>query len=136
MNKKNLYSSILVILIVGVLSFFAGMKYQESKSGRFANQQSGFNMIRQGKGQSMFRPTAGEIINADEKSITVKLPDGSTKLVLLSDKTQINKAEKATKDDLKTGVQVAVFGTTNTDGGVITAQNIQLNPQMRRNQPN
>lgn len=73
-------------------------------------------------------PTAGEIIGADEKSITVKLQDGSSKIVLLSEKTQINKAEKATKEDLKKGEKVAVFGTENPDGSV-TAQNIQLNPQ-------
>ncbi len=125
---------VILILVFTAGGFFMGMKYQESKSGRFANQQSGFNMMRQGRGQNAFRPTAGEIINADDKSITVKLQNGSTKIVLLTEKTAINKAEKATKDDLKTGERVAIFGQENTDGSV-AAQTIQLNPQttMMRN---
>ena len=50
---------------------------------------------------------------------------------ILSEKTEINKAEKTSKENLKTGQQVAVFGTENSDGSV-TAQNIQLNPQFRQ----
>lgn len=58
------------------------------------------------------------------------MQDGSSKIVLFSDKTEINKAAEATKEDLKVGEKVAVFGTENSDGSV-TAQNIQLNPQLR-----
>ncbi len=76
------------------------------------------------------RPISGEILSSDDKSITVKLQDGSSKIVLLSDKTQINKATSVTKLDLKSGEKVAVFGSENSDGSV-TAQNIQLNPQFR-----
>lgn len=108
------------------------MKYQASKSssGRFANlpQNQGRGLQR---GQN-FRPVNGEIISADEKSVTVKLPDGGSKIVILSEKTSINKAAEATKEDLKVGEKVAVFGSENTDGSV-TAQNIQLNPQPRGN---
>ena len=81
------------------------------------------------------RPVSGEILSVDANSLTVKLPDGSSKIVTFSDTTQINKADKATAADLKTGVTVAVFGTTNSDGSV-TAQNIQLNPQIRMMAPN
>jgi hypothetical protein len=72
----------------------------------------------------------GEIIAADEKSITVKLQDGSSKIVLLSDKTEINKTASTTKEDLKVGEKVAAFGTENSDGSV-TAQSVQLNPRFR-----
>jgi len=50
---------------------------------------------------------------------------------LFSETTVINKAVRATIDDLKNGERVAVFGTENTDG-FISAQNIQLNPMLRR----
>ena len=77
-----------------------------------------------------FRPINGEIISSDDKSITVKLSDGSSKIVVLGTSTVINKADQATKDDLKVGEKAAVFGTENSDGS-ITAQNIQLNPTFR-----
>lgn len=131
MNKQII--TIIIVITVGALGFFGGTKYQESKSinnrfgGNFQNmrgqQSSGQNQMRRGG----FRPVMGEIINQDENSITVKLTDGSSKIVLLSEKTTYNKAETATKTDLKKGERVNVFGTENTDGSV-TAQNIQLNP--------
>ena len=72
----------------------------------------------------------GEISAQDEKTITVKLQDGSSKIILLSDKTSINKASVGLISDLTVGEKVAVFGTSNADGSV-TAQNIQLNPVAR-----
>ncbi|MCL4366320.1 DUF5666 domain-containing protein [Patescibacteria group bacterium] len=70
----------------------------------------------------------------DLKSITVKLSDGSSKIILLSAQTQLNKAEVAAKSDLAVGERVAVFGSVNSDGSV-NAQNIQLNPQRRGSTP-
>lgn len=112
------------------------MKYQELQRGPLARQFGAGQMMglrgsqnnngaRQG-----FRPVAGEIISSDTTSATVKLADGSTKIVILTDKTSINKAETATKEDLKTGQAVAVFGNENADG-TVTAQSVQLNPQFR-----
>lgn len=130
MKNKNLSIFILVIAVTLGSGFFAGMKYQESK-----RSQSRFGNLQQGQGGQFqqrqgFRPVNGEIIGVDDKSITVKLQDGSSKIVLLSDTTSINKSAEGSKSDLKTGEQVAVFGTENSDGS-ITAQNIQLNPMLR-----
>lgn len=72
------------------------------------------------------RQVVGEVINKDETSFTVKLPDGSSKIVLFSGKTSFNKTQEGSMSDLKEGEKVGVFGTENTDGSV-TAQNIQLN---------
>lgn len=126
---------ILLIIVVGVGSFFGGVKYQESRRPNFARQlgaPAGFRGGNQDNagGRNNFRPVSGEIIASDDKSITVKLADGSSKIVLLSDKTTISKSDTAAKTDLKTGEKVAVFGTANSDGSV-TAQSIQLNPIMR-----
>ncbi|MBI3366356.1 hypothetical protein HY041_01875 [Candidatus Roizmanbacteria bacterium] len=144
MDKKNLYSFIFVILIVGVLSFFGGIKYQEDKGGKLPNQQSGINTggqqrsqfgQRRGSNNGIFRPTVEEIVGTDNTSITVKMQDGSTKIILITNKTTVNKVEQAAKSDLKTGERIAVFGQENSDGSV-TAQTIQLNPQtgVMRNQ--
>lgn len=126
-------------------AFFGGVKYQQTKqpadAGRYAafrdstqarsrnaNGQAPQNRFAQGS-----RPVNGEIIGSDDKSITVKLTDGSSKIVLISSSTSINKASEASQDDLVTGEQVSVFGTQNEDGSV-TAQNISLNPLFRENQ--
>lgn len=134
--NKNLIITILLVVIVGAVGFFAGIKYQQSKQPSFANRQFGNaqGITRQGGGGANFRPVNGDIIASDDKSITVKLQDGSSKIILLSNSTTINKASEATKADLAVGQKVAVYGTNNSDGSV-TAQNIQLNP-MSRVQPN
>lgn len=137
---KNTYLiSAVVAVIVGAMAFYGGMKYQQSQRIQFqgmAGERNGFGGqkqgVDQGGGNRMqgFRPVNGEIINADETSITVKLEDGSSKIILLSETTKVNKAEAAEKSDLKTGEKVAVFGTENSDGSV-TAQRVQLNPELR-----
>lgn len=132
MKNNNLIITILIVIIVAGGSFFAGMKYQQSKQPQFNRQANGGQgIMRNGQGNRQgFRPVSGDIISSDNKSITVKLADGSTKIVLINDQTIINKADTATIGDLTTGQKVAVFGTDNADGSV-TAQNIQLNPIMR-----
>lgn len=137
MKNNSINITIVVALVVGAAAFFGGMKYQQSQRltfSQFAGGNGGNFMMRnggQGNGnRSGMRPVSGEIISSDNNSITVKMADGSSKIVLVNDKTSINKAEKATTSDLTTGQTVAVFGNTNSDGSV-TAQNIQLNPQTR-----
>jgi len=129
--KKGLIVTIVAVLF-GIGGFFAGMKYQQSKQRSVARQFLGQMGGRQGVSTNRlgFRPVNGEIISADDKSITVKLQDGSSKIVIVSANTQINKAEQANKEDLKVGEKVAVFGQENSDGSV-TAQNIQINPLLR-----
>lgn len=137
MKNNNLFLVIVVAIVVGASSFFAGIQYQKMSvpQGQFAGLRQGNNDQRygqggQGFGQGGFRPVTGQIISQNDKSITVKLQDGSSKIVFLSDKTTINKAAEGTKEDLKEGVSVVIFGQENSDGN-ITAQSIQLNPTFR-----
>lgn len=142
MKNNNVLIILIVAILVGAGAFFGGIKYQQSKTPfrqfgggqgiRVDQGQQGQGTAGLPAGRQGFRPVNGEIINADEKSITVKMQDGSSRIVMLSDKTAINKAASGAKEDLKVGEKVAVFGTDNTDGSV-TAQNIQLNPIIRGN---
>ncbi|MDP3726987.1 MAG: hypothetical protein Q8Q96_01570 [bacterium] len=116
-----------LLIVVGGGGFYAGMKYQQSQRGG-GNHMGQFQQ-RAGLG---VRPVRGEIISKDSKSITVKLQDGSSKIVFVSEKTAINKAAEGSKDDLKTGEQALIFGTENSDGSV-TAQSIQLGSPLRDN---
>lgn len=147
MKKKtnSLAVKILVAVLVGVAGFYGGMQYQKGQGiagdAQFANQAGpgGQRMMRfqggqNGQGNQTFRnganrPVSGEIISQDASSITVKMQDGSTKNIILSDKTTINKSEAAAKSDLKNGEQVTVFGTTNADGSV-TAQMVSMGQMM------
>ncbi len=142
--KNNLIIAALVALLIGGAGgFFAGMQYQKSQRSGFTQ----FNSGRGGQGDSQGqdgnhagggfqgrngggRAVSGEILSVDDKSITVKLQDGSSRIVLLTNATSFSKSAEGSKSDLKTGERVAVFGTENSDGSV-TAQNVQLNPQTR-----
>ncbi|MDO8657137.1 MAG: DUF5666 domain-containing protein [Candidatus Levybacteria bacterium] len=130
--KNSMLITIILVVVVGTGAFYAGTKYQQSKRtaimGQFggqAGQRMGFGGDRTG-----FRPVNGEILSTDDKSITVKLQDGSSKIVLFTDTTSFNKSAEGSKSDLKKGEKIAVFGRENSDGSV-TAQNIQLNPVSR-----
>lgn len=129
-SKNSLLVTVAVALIVAGIGFFAGMKYQQAQSPNSTmaafREANGDRAAAFRSGQANgFRPVNGEIISADEKSITVKLSDGSSKIVLFSDSTNINKAENGSAQDLKEGETVAVFGTQNSDG-TVSAENIQL----------
>ena len=133
--KNNTISMIVVVVVIAGASFFLGMKYQQSRPRTLGNFQGGRNgggNFGAGIGgrNGTNRPVNGEILKSDDTSITVKMNDGSSKIVLVTSSTAINKATEATKNDLKTGEKVNVFGMTNADGSV-TAQNIQLNPMFR-----
>ncbi len=132
MKNNNLMMTLIITVIVGAVAFLGGMKYQQSKAttpqGQTAQGASGQRGQRgQGRFGNGTMPIRGQIIASDDKSITIKLMDGSSKIVLLSNSTQISKMADASKSDLAAGQQVLVLGTNSN--GAIVAQSIQLNPR-------
>lgn len=140
--KTNQIIIIVLVGIIGVgLGFFAGIKYQQMQasqmregfrsalnSGNMSGSRPGMRTTQSGpRGGGM--AVIGEILSVSENSITVKLTDGSSKIVILGSTTAVNKEAAGSKTDLTTGTKVAVFGATNQDGSV-TAQSIQINPSM------
>ena len=136
-NTKILAVVVLAVLAGGGMGFFGGMKYQESKSpaakfgtfqgaGMRNGERTGNVQVKGGNGNGAnFRPVAGDIISIDGESLTVKLSDGTSKIIVLSDSTLIGKFSEVGKEELTVGANVSIFGTQNSDGSV-TAQNIQL----------
>ncbi|MEW6572407.1 MAG: hypothetical protein AB1374_02070 [Bacillota bacterium] len=126
---------LVVALLVGAGGFFLGMWYQKSQAaslGRPAGQFGGMRgaggtggLARGAFDPEQGRPVAGEIIEKDEKSITIKLDDGSSKIVLLPDSTEFRKTTSGSQDDLKEGERVFVVGNENSDGSV-TANMVQI----------
>ncbi len=153
---KKILPIIIAVIIVGGGSFYAGMKYGQSSSAKtgqggisqadFQNlrnlspeerqqrlQQLGANAngFQSGRGGDSGGGVAnGEIIAKDDKSITVKIQGGGSKIVFFSQSTEISKSASGTANDLDTGKTITVRGTTNQDGS-ITAQSIQLRPAIQ-----
>ena len=140
MNKKILII-ILVAVIAGGLGFYGGMKYGQSTKPQPGFGQQNFQQVgsssagrRTGLGQGQGGGfSGGEIIAKDDKSITVKLREGSSKIVFVSSSTEIMKSIQGTANDLSVGEQVTVVGSANSDGS-ITSQSIQIRP-VTPNQP-
>ena len=131
MKNKNTMMIIAVVLIIVAAAggFFGGMMYQKNQVSSLGTAARGNYAGRFGQaGQnSSFRPVRGQVLSMTNDSLTVKMSDGSTKIVVLSSSTAFMQATKAALSDVKTGDTVNVVGTQNSDGSV-TAQNIQLNP--------
>lgn len=141
-----------VAVVVGGGAFYGGMKYAQSQSQRGRLSQADFQSLqnlspeqRQQRLQELgisgggFRGgqrnggggfTTGEILSKDDKSITIKMRDGGSKIVFYSDSTEVGKFVNGSAGDLEVGKSVSVNGTANSDGS-ITAQSIQLRPPMQ-----
>lgn len=122
---------IVIVIAVGAGAFYGGMLFQKSQINSAQQQRrqaltgQGLNQIgRLGNGNNMAN---GEIIAQDDKSLTLKLRDGGSKIIFFSDSTQIMKSTAGAIADLTAGENLMVTGTTNTDGS-ITAQTIQIRP--------
>jgi hypothetical protein len=126
MKNNLIIVAIIIAIIAGAAGFFGGIKYQQSKTPSFSRNFQGQRGQPNGNNANQgLRPVSGTIISQDETSITVKLADESSKIILLTDNSTINKTEEGSKEDLTEGTEVTVFGQANSDGS-ITAQNIQI----------
>jgi hypothetical protein len=148
MNKKYvLIASLLSVLLVAG-AFSGGMMYQKSRGvksfdgTRRTAINGSFRQNSDGQGSRMNRMPGGgsgdrngssgaflggEIIAKDDKSITIKTPDGSSKIVYYSASTAIGKMTDGGADDLAVGKNVMINGKTGTEG-IVDAQNIQIRP--------
>lgn len=148
--KNIIISVILASVIVGSVSFYGGMKYGVSALSRTSGHRTGqdftnlspeerqqrmqqFGGASGGMGRGMRGGgfASGEIIGKDDKSITIKLFDGGSKIIFLSSGTHITKSIDGFADDLAIGKQVIINGSANQDGSV-TAQTVQLRPDMQK----
>jgi len=148
MKKTILF--LIIALFIGVGSFYGGTKYgqknnsSKNKIPNFQNmsaeeRQQAFQQFRGdntqggrrigGGGQNRGAFLSGEIISKDDKSVTIKLRDGGSKIVFFSDSTAIGKTTDGTIADLETGKQAIINGKDNPDGS-ITAESIQIRPNL------
>jgi len=134
--NKNLILTIILLIVIGAGGFFGGMKYGSSQAFKNLTPEK-MREIFQQRGQMLQRGEtfqglrqrggllSGQVISKDEKSLIVKLQDGSTKIVFLSPSTQISKAIQGSIDDIQIGKEILVTGAQNADGS-LTARRIQI----------
>lgn len=133
MVKQNLVITIVIVIVVGALGFYGGIQYQKSQRVSFsadsnqkfvggANQQRGVG--RQGNIAGL-SPVSGEITAIDDNTVTVKTQNGSSKIIVYSASTKVNKTSEGSKSDLKVGEQIMAIGSESSDG-TITAQSISV----------
>lgn len=131
MNTQMIIGGLIALAIISGGAFYGGMTYAKSQMptrGQFGNGQFMENGQLPGgglRGGMNGSVTTGEIISKDESSITIKMQDGSTKIVLVSGSTQVMKSALGGLDDLSSGTNVVVTGPANSDGSV-TGQSIQV----------
>jgi hypothetical protein len=139
--KKNILGTVIIVGVVClIIGFYSGNVYgknnvnksivvQNGTQGQFSgrNGGNGSGMMRNGGGFG--GGTVGEVLSKDDKSITLKLRDGGSKIVFFGSSVPITHSVAGTLADVVIGNQIVVNGNTNTDGSV-TATSIQIRPNV------
>lgn len=139
MKKNHLIAVFVIIIVVAGASFWAGKASASSKAASIPGARTGTtgNFAARGARPGGMNAVFGTIIAKDATSITVKLggpnatsTNGSatgTRIVLLSNSTEIGKFVTGSTSDLTAGESVSVSGSANGDGS-LTADSIQIRP--------
>jgi len=139
---KKIIPMMIVIVIAGG-AFYGGIIYGKGRSvtkgrgaGTFANlspeerqarmeQFAGGGAGRMGGAGRTGGVTSGEVILKDDKSVTVKLSNGGSKIIFFSPTTEVVKSVKGLSEDLIVGEEIIVTGEANADGS-LNAKSIQI----------
>ena len=130
MNNKIML--VTVAVVIGGVAFFGGMKYGQATAASNRSALRAQFGVGGGNGTGdgrQFNGTFGQVIAKSNTSITVKLMDGSSRIVFVSGTTPVMKLVAGSLNDIAVGTNVAVTGATNSDGSV-TASQIQIRPAM------
>ena len=147
MSKKHIIIAAVILIVGAGGGFFGGVKYQQAKvasefktgnfslAGRTGMFQQGGAGVRRTGGQGMGGQfITGQVISKDDKSITVKVGETGSKIIFYSSSTSIGKTTSGTANDIAVGQEIMASGSSNSDGSV-TAQNIQIRPNMASSTP-
>lgn len=142
--KKYIVPAVVGGIVLVAVGFFGGTALSrrsmpggpggDSFSFRGAAPMEGGNASRVGGvargGGGM---SGGEILSVGDGSLTVKLPDGGSKIIYVSDATDITKSVAGSVSELSVGNRVTVMGNANDDGSV-TAASIRVDSDTSENE--
>ena len=144
-NQKIVIACVITAVIAGGVGYVGGVKISSLKRASMFGNRSGQAMtMRNGNGDNTQKgktigntpnmmgrggATTGEVTAKDDKSMTVKMSDGSSKIIILSEKTVYRISEESSVSNVSEGTKVAVFGEIGNDGSV-TATTIEINPAL------
>jgi hypothetical protein len=130
--KQHLTIWIIVTIVLVGASYYIGDKHGQTTArlsgGQMRGQggQAGANRSRFGTGGGF---VGGSVVSKDDTSITIKMRDGSSRIVLFTGTTHVLKSAPGIITDILSGANISVQGAQNPDGSV-TAQSIQIRPEM------
>lgn len=154
MKTQYMVAGVVLAVVIAGGSFYGGMQYEKSVAMKTAspnvrtfvggNRQGGSvqdnqatrqgigqnggqsgNMRRGGQNGSGF--VTGEILSKDDKSLTVKTPDGGSTIIYFASSMNVRKADIGSLSDLAVGQQVMINGKSSADGSVF-ADTISITP--------
>ncbi|MDE2213311.1 MAG: hypothetical protein KGJ34_02145 [Patescibacteria group bacterium] len=129
MQRNHLIIGIIILIVVAGLSFWTGTHYASSQTpgnGTFG-RGGGQYFTAGGRGGAGGSIAAGQILSISPTSLTLELASGSSEVVYFATSTQVLQTTTGSLNDLSVGVNVAITGTSNSDGS-LTAENIQIRP--------
>ena len=127
-NKKTI-GFIVIALIIGIGIGYAGSSAfrpsatAQNARGSFSGMNGGARGGIGGGGGLL----SGTVAKEDSGSITLNTRDGSSRVVLITPATTVQKSVNGSLTDVAVGSTIFVTGATNSDGSV-SATSIQLRP--------
>lgn len=132
-NDKKIWLSVALLVIVGAGCFYAGTLVSKGKgkttggipNGKMGGLNGNVSSTKGMRNNASF--INGELLSKEDQKLTIKLQNGGSKIVLFANNTEVVKSTSGTLEDLITGSNLMITGTTNDDGS-LTAKSIQLRP--------
>lgn len=129
---KNKTVRIIVLVVVGILLFYAGTQYAKNQPAAASVGTSAYagrtGAARTGAATGAFGGgTSGTVVSVDPESITIGLKAGGSMIVFYGTSTPITLTTSGTVSDITTGSNITVTGTANSDGS-LSAQSIRIEP--------
>ena len=138
-NKKIIAIAIIAALAIGGASFYGGMLVGKGRCVFGGGSRGAFNGAGGTNSAGAKRATGasyinGEILSVDASSLTVKLINGGSKIVLFGTSTEVGKFTTGALSDLTVGTSVMINGNATADGS-LTAKSIQIRPAGTAGEP-